>query len=171
MSSLPRVGSVTRERVAREFDDRGPDVCRTEIILELEANNPEVLDMASRCARDVGNFERIMTGFCIFYRLLTAAARAALRTSPDGGGAQLLTLLPRVSAATRARIVGRIEVLGSQQFTQAALGELEHNNPELLSMAHNFAAAEYDYAGVMQGFALLFACLAAEAEQERGVLH
>jgi hypothetical protein len=171
MSSLPRVAGVTRERIAREFDDRGPDVCRAEITLELEASNPELLDMAVRCARDVGNFDRIMTGFCIFYRLLTSEARAALRTSQDSSGAQQLTLLPRVSSQTRALIVGRIDALGSQQFTQGALTELEHNNPELLIMAHNFASDQYDYAGVMQGFALLFACLSAEAEQERGVLH
>jgi hypothetical protein len=170
MSSLPRVAGLTRERIAREFDDRGPDVCRTEIILELEASNPELLDMATRCARDVGNFERIMTGFCIFYRLLTAAARAALRTSPDSG-TQQLALLPRVSTATRALMVGRIDALGSQQFTQDALAELEQNNPELLIMAHNFASDQPDYVGVMQGFALLFACLSAQAEQERGVLH
>jgi hypothetical protein len=171
MSSLPRVAGVTRERIAREFDDRGPDVCRTEIILELEANNPELLDMAARCARDVGNFDRIMSGFCMFYRLLTCEARAALRTSPDSSAAQQLTLLPRVSGATRSLIVGRIDALGSQQFTQAALTELEQNNPELLYMAHNFASDQYDYAGVMQGFALLFACLSAQATQERGVLH
>jgi hypothetical protein len=40
MKSLPRVGDVTRETIAREFDDRGPDVCRAEIIADLEANNP-----------------------------------------------------------------------------------------------------------------------------------
>jgi hypothetical protein len=71
MSSLPRVAGLTRERIAREFDDRGPDVCRTEITLDLEANNPELLAMAARCARDVGDFARILTGFYVFYRLLT----------------------------------------------------------------------------------------------------
>ena len=79
MSTLPRVTPLTRERVAREFDDRGPEVCRTEIALDLEANNPEILDMATRCARDVGEFTRVMTGFCMFYRLLTHEARAAAR--------------------------------------------------------------------------------------------
>jgi hypothetical protein len=66
---------LTRERVAREFDDRGPEVCRTEITLDLE-NNPELLDMAARGARDVGNFARVMTWFCMFYRVLTSQARA-----------------------------------------------------------------------------------------------
>jgi hypothetical protein len=38
-------------------------------------------------------------------------------------------------------------------------------------MAHNFAEDQADYGGVMQGFALLYASLLAEAVQERGVLH
>ena len=168
MNSLPRVAGLTRERVAREFDDRGPEVCRTEIILDLQANNPELLDMATRCARDVGDATRIMTGFCLFYRLLTAQARAAAGVSQAGPALQQL---PRVSAATRADIVHQISMLGSQEFTSRTVYELERNNPELLLMAHYFAESQADYLGVMQGFALLFACLSAEAERERGVLH
>jgi hypothetical protein len=171
MSSLPRVGGLMRERVAREFDDRGPEVCRTEITLDLEADNPELLDMAARCARDVGDFARIMTGFCMFYRLLTAEARAARRTSPDLGDRQQFSLLPRVSPATRAALVKRIDAIGSKAFTRESVAELEANNPELLVMAHNFAEDQADYGGVMQGFALLYASLLAEAVQERGVLH
>ncbi len=171
MSSLPRVGGLTRERIAREFDDRGPEVCRTEITLELEANNPELLDMAARCARDVGNFGRIMTGFCIFYRLLTAEARATLGASRKLDDEPRLHLLPRVSPATRASVVRRIEAIGSKEFTREAIAELEHNNPELLIMWHNFAEDQSDYVGVMQGFALLYTCLSAEASQERGALH
>jgi hypothetical protein len=171
MSSLPRVAALTRERIAREFDDRGPEVCRTEIILDLEANNPEVLDMAARCARDVGDFTRIMTGFCLFYRLLTSQARAALDTSHEVAGTRQLSLLPRVSTETRTEIVKRIDAVGPQEFTRETLAELERNNPELLVMAHNFAEDQADYLGVMQGFALLFACLSAEAARERGILH
>jgi hypothetical protein len=171
MSSLPSVAALTRERLAREFDDRGPEVCRTEITLELEANNPELLDMAARCARDVGNYPRVMTGFCIFYRLLTMQARAGLGASSSDPDKQQLSLLPRVSAATRAAIVRRIDEVGSQEFTREAVAELEHNNPELLIMSHNFAEDHPDYGGVMQGFALLYAALLAEATQERGVLH
>jgi hypothetical protein len=168
MSSLPRVAGLMRERIAREFDDRGPDVCRTEIILDLEANNPELLDVAARCARDVGDFARIMTGFCLFYRLLTAEARAV---PGNTGAARQLSLLPRVSRATRAEVVRRIDAVGSQEFTREALAELERDNPELLIMAHNFAEDQADYLGVMQGFTLLYACLAAEAVRERGILH
>lgn len=171
MSSLPCVAALTRERVAREFDDRGPEVCRTEITLDLEANNPELLDMARRCARDVGNFARVMTWFCMFYRVLSAQARAGLRASSSDPAEQQLSLLPRVSAETRAAIVKRIDTLGSHEFTREAVAELEQNNPELLIMSHNFAEDHEDYSGVMQGFALLYASLSAEAAQERGVLH
>jgi hypothetical protein len=171
MNSLPRVAGLTRERVTREFDDRGPEVCRTEIILDLQANNPELLDMATRWSRDVGDSTRIMTGFCLFYRLLTAQARAAAGVPQADPAHQQLTALPRVSATTRADIVKQISVLGSQEFTGRAVDELERNNPELLLMAHYFAENQADYLGVMQGFALLFACLSAEADRERGVLH
>ena len=170
MSSLPCVAALTRERVAREFDDRGPEVCRTEITLDLEANNPELLDMAARCARDVGNFARVMTGFCMFYRVLSAQARAVLDASSDPDK-QRLSLLPRVSAATRAEIVRRIDAIGSEEFTREAIGELERANTELLFMAHNFAEDHPDYGGGIQGFALLYACLLAEAIRERGILH
>jgi hypothetical protein len=171
MGSLPRVTALTRERLSREFDDRGPEACRTEIIADLDVNNPELLDIASRCARDVGDPERILTGFCMFYRLLTVEARAALGTSSGAGERQQLPLLPRVSAETRADIVRRIDAVGSHEFTREAVAELERNNPELLVMAHNFAENQSDYGGVMQGFALLYACLLAEAAKERGVLH
>src|SRR5688572_98814 len=55
MSWLPRVGERTRERVSREFDNLGPDACIAEILDELRRSNPEVLDMASRCAADLGD--------------------------------------------------------------------------------------------------------------------
>jgi hypothetical protein len=157
MRPLPRVDAVMRERIAREFDDRGPEVCRAEIIADLEANNPELLDIATRCARDVGDFLRVMTGFCMFYRLLNAQAQG--------------TSLPRVSDGTRADIVKRIDSIGSQAFTRDAIADLESNNPQLLLTAHHFAADQADYAGVMQGFALLYACLSAEAGRQHAVLH
>ena len=171
MGSLPRVSDLTRERVAREFDDRGPDVCRSEITSELEASNPELLDMATRCARDVGNFTRMMTGFCMFYRLLTAEARAAISATVGAADRQPLPLLPRVSTGTRAAIVNRIDSIGSKEFTRETIAELERDNPGLLLMWHNFAEDQSDYVGVMQGFALLYASLSAESAQERTALH
>jgi hypothetical protein len=80
MSPLPRVTSLTRERLARELDDRGPEVCTTEFALELEVHNPELLDMAIRCARDVGGpveSPQVASGFSFFYRLLSNEAHAA----------------------------------------------------------------------------------------------
>jgi hypothetical protein len=171
MASLPQVGSVTRERIAREFDDRGPEVCRAEITQDLEANNPEILDMATRCAHDVGDFARIMNGFCMFYRLLSAQGRADLSAAGHAGGGSQLRMLPRVSPATRSELVRRIDTLGSQEFTREVIAELESGNPELLLMGHNFAEDQRDYLGVMQGFALLYACLLAEAREQRGALH
>jgi hypothetical protein len=170
MISLPRVSELTRERVAREFDARGPDVCRSEILKDLEVGNPELLDMATRCAHDVGEFARTMTGFCMFYRVLTVEARAAL-VAANNRGAPQFALLPRVSPATRMDIVRRIDAIGAQEFTRLALSECERSNPELLIMWHNFAEGHIDYIRVMQGFALLYASLSAEVARERGALH
>jgi hypothetical protein len=126
--------------------------------------------MAARCARDVGDFAREMTGFCMFYRALCEQARAGVGVSSDPGN-QRLSLLPRVCAATRAEIVKRIDAIGSQVFARETIEELERTNAELLLMAHNFADGHRDYGGVIQGFALLYACLLAEAIRERGILH
>lgn len=107
----------------------------------------------------------------MFYRLLTAEATTALGTSRELGHGQHLSLLPRVSPATRAEIVKRIDASGSNEFTRETITELERNNPELLLMSHHFAEDHGDYGGLMQGFALLYACLLAEATQDRAVLH
>lgn len=171
MRPLPRVGDGTRERIAREFDDRGPDVCREEIMADLEVNNPELLDIATRCARDVGDFIRVMTGFCMFYRLLNVEAQGAQAALQAPGSALPSSPLPQVAQGTRADIVERIDSIGSQAFTREAIVDLESNNPELLLMAHHFAADQADYAGVMQGFALLYACLSTEAGRQHAVLH
>ena len=83
LNVLPRVTERTRERVAREFDDLGPDVCMNSIMRDLQRHNPELLDMASKWANDVGAADRIVTAFGMFYRLLSAEALAS-RTA--GGG-------------------------------------------------------------------------------------
>ena len=59
MSALPRVAESTREQIAREFDDLGPDACIAEISEHLRDNNPEWLHMAAKCAGDVGDARRI----------------------------------------------------------------------------------------------------------------
>jgi hypothetical protein len=161
MSSLPRVTERARESVAREFDDRGPDACMAEIIEHLDRHNPELLDIAGNCARDLGDPERAMLGFVMFYRLLIPA--------PSGNA--LLTPLPRVSEETRAMLVAEIDEEGPEDFTRQAIAELEESNPELLQMAHNFASRLGDYLHAMQGFALLYKALVVQSKSDRAKLH
>jgi hypothetical protein len=102
MSLLPRVSEKARELVAREFDDRGPDACMREIIEHLKRNNPELLDMAAKCAGDLRNPAKAMLGFGMFYRLLTLAPAPTDVVIP----------LPRVSAETRELLVAEIDEKG-----------------------------------------------------------
>ena len=164
LSVLPRVTERTRERVAREFDDLGPDVCMNSIMRDLQRHNPELLDMASKWANDVGAADRIITAFGMFYRLLSAETLSPLEP-------RAVSPLPRVSAETRGLIVQRIDQVGSESFTHDAIDRIEATNPELLQMAHGFASACSDYARVMQGFALLYETLRLQAESDKVKLH
>ena len=164
LSVLPRVTERTRERVAREFDDLGPDVCMNSIMRDLQRHNPELLDMASKWANDVGAAERIITAFGMFYRLLSAETLSPLEP-------RAVSPLPRVSAETRGLIVERIDQVGSESFTHDAIDRIEATNPELLQMAHGFASACSDYARIMQGFALLYETLRLQVESDRVKLH
>jgi hypothetical protein len=163
MGPLPRVTECTRERIAREFDELGPDACMAEITGDLRQNNPELLDMLSRCAMDVGDPPMIMRGFGMFYRLLTVQSVAAEDS--------LLNQIPRVTAETRDLLVIRIDEQGSAAFTRECIEDLERNNPELLQMAHSFASRHKDYLGVMQGFALLYKSLVVQSSVDRIYLH
>jgi hypothetical protein len=171
MSWLPRVAEQTRERISREFDNLGPDACLAEISRDLSANNPELLDMATKCARDVGNPAQIMVGFGMFYRLLVAQSSTALAPPSPAGEARQLDPLPRVTPQTRERIVKQIDQQGAETFTRQSLEELERSNPELWQMAHNFSSRHKDYLGTLQGFALLYACLVAQAAADRVAFH
>ena len=163
MSSFSIVTSLVRERIAREFDDRGPEVCTTEVIADLARNNPELLEMATRCASGLQNSPRIMMGFGMFYRLMLAPAVPGTEHS-------LLSPLPRVSPDTRDSIVGQIDEMGTEPFTLAIIEDLEQNNPELLQMAHDFASRQPDYLPVMQGFALFYKSLVEQAAEDRARL-
>jgi hypothetical protein len=171
MSALPRVAESTREQITREFDDVGPDACVAEISAYLREHNPEWLWMAAKCARDVGDPQRIMWGFCLFYRLLIAQAAPSHPMTIESGAPAELNPLPRVAVATRAAIVAKIDQNGSDAFIKDALQELEGGNPELLQMAHYFASAHDNYLGVMQGFALLYTALVIQAEADRLSVH
>jgi hypothetical protein len=164
LSTLPRVTELTRERISREFDNLGPDACMAEIKADLRQHNPELLDMASRWARDSGETKSLMTVFGMFYRLLAAEARAPL-------GPSVLTPLPRVSAEVRVAIVERIDRTGDKTFTREALDNLEAHNPELLQMAHGYASRHPDYGRTMQGFALLHEALLIQSQRDRANRH
>ena len=76
MQLLPRVVASTSERVHREFDDRGPEACIESVTRDLKRNNPEILEMVARCANDLGKPSKILLGFGLFYRALTAECGA-----------------------------------------------------------------------------------------------
>jgi len=167
MSLLPRVTERDRELVAREFDTRGPDVCAKDIIEHLEKDNPELLNMAAKCAADLASPTRAMVGFAMFYRLLAVQ----LPTPAAASTAPVLTPLPRVSTNTRAMLVAEIDHNGAEEFTRTAIAELEEDNPELLQMAHGFASGSSNYLIAMQGFALLYRSLVVQSAMERSRLH
>jgi hypothetical protein len=99
----------------------------------------------------------------MFYRLMLAPAVPGTEHS-------LLNPLPRVSPDTRDSIVGQIDEMGTEPFTLAIIEDLEQNNPELLQMAHDFAALQPDYLPVMQGFALFYKSLVEQAAEDRARL-
>jgi hypothetical protein len=169
--SVPLVEETTREQITREFDDLGPDACVAEISAYLRENNPEWLYMAAKCAGDVGAPQRIMGGFCMFYRLLIAQAALSHPMLIESDAPAELNPLPHVTAATRAAIVAEIDKSGAETFIKDAVEKLDGGNPELLQMAHNFASAQDNYLGVMQGFALLYTALLMQAEADRLSVH
>lgn len=158
------VTPLIRERLAREFDDRGPEPCVAEVIADLRQNNPELLDITAKCAASLGDESRVMLGFSMFYRLLIAPAAAATRGTA-------LSPLPRVMPQTRAAIVVQIDRQGAESFTKEVLLDLEHDNPELLLMADAFASRHRDYLGLMQGFALFYKVLLDQSAVDRAALH
>ena len=164
MSSLPRVTELTREFVSRQFDDLGPEACLAEITECLTRENPELLDMARKCAADVGNGPKIMVGFGMFYQLLVSA-------SADAADKQIMHALPCVTAKTRDALVREIDEDGSEAFTLRTIADLERTNPELMQMAHGFASRYKDYLRVMQGFALLYRSLDVQSATDRKYLH
>jgi hypothetical protein len=161
---LPRVTEGAREQVAREFDSRGPDVCMAEIVQHLERDNPELLDMAIKCAADLGSPANLLVGFGMFYRVLAGQLSAPV-------GTPTLHALPRVSPETRALLVAEIDEKSPQAFTLDAIADLEVGNPELLQLAHSFASMLDGYLHAMQGFALLYKALLAQAMEDRARPH
>jgi hypothetical protein len=171
LSSLPRVAEATRERVSRELDHLGPDVCIADIKDNLRRNNPELLDMATKWAADVGDRDELMLGFCVFYRLLLAQAATGAERAWQPGSRMLLDPLPRVAPKTRALLASQIDEKGIAPFVRDSIEHLERNNPQLLQVAHRFAARHDNYLGAIKGFAVLYACLVAQSAADRSHPH
>ena len=168
---LPRVAQSTREQIAREFDDLGPDKCIGEISAHLREHNPEWLNMAAKCASDVGNPERIMGGFCMFYRLLIAQASPEHKLTMIPGAPATLNPLPRVTTATRSAILAASDKDNTEIFIFDAIRELERGNPGLLQMADYFASANGNYLGITRGFALLYTALVIQSGADGLIVH
>ena len=152
--ALPLVEEISWERVAREFDDIGPEACVAETLDELLERNPHCLEIACRCAADAGDLQRVFTGFAMFYRIL--AAQAA-----DHG-----TTLPCVTAETREVMAELAAELGEPAFVLLATEALCEDNPCLAQMADGFASRHAAYDTIMHGFALIYRCLSAQAAIE-----
>lgn len=149
--ALPPIDERLWERVARDFDDVGPDACIAEIVDELLFDNPHYLEMALRCAHDLGDPDLLLAGFGMFYRMLALGARE--RGAP----------LPCITPETRDAIASLAGEFGESQFVLLATDTLRTENPCLLQMADGFASRRENYLGTMQAFALLYKCLSAQA--------
>jgi hypothetical protein len=105
-----------------------------EILADLCRNNPELLDIASRCATSVGNAVRAMQAFGVFYRLMIGD-----------------------------RLVAEIDREGPERFVLGILGEFEWQNPELLHSLHALSSRLPDPFGAAQGLALFYRAVAVGA--------
>ncbi len=164
MSLIALITEAARERIAQEFDDRGPDACMAEIMIDLRRNNPELLDIASRCAASLGGAPRIMQSFGMFYRLMIDPWRPAdnpLSLSP----------LPHVTSETRDRLVEEIDRDGPVAFTINVVVELEQSNPELLQAMHAIASATPEPLAMTQGLALFYRAVVLQVAGGRPALH
>jgi hypothetical protein len=160
MILLPRVSALTRERIARELDSTGPGAIGVETAIRLKDENPELLDMAGRCARDVDDAKKAMVGFGAFYWSLTLEARSAVQHPA-------LAALPRVSSRSRDMLVSEINDKGPERFAADAIDHMEEHNPELLQMAHNFSSRHAAYPQIMQGFCLIYKALVIQSTADR----
>jgi hypothetical protein len=164
MSLTTPLAEAARERIAQEFDDRGPDACMAEILVDLKRNNPELLDIAMRCAESLGNASRVMQAFGMFYRLMIDPWLPA--DDPLG-----LSPLPRVTPEMRDRLVEEIDRAGAEAFTLDVVAELERSNPELLQALYAIASSTRNALGMTQGLALFYRAVAVQAAGGGRVLH
>jgi hypothetical protein len=164
MMPIVPVNEETRERIAREFDDRGPQACMDEILGDLRRNNPELLDIAYRCAASLGQAPRVMITFGMFYRLMLAP----WKPSTDR---RSLSPMPRVTPQTRDRLVAEIDAKGAEDFTLDVVTELAETNPELLQALHALVSTAPDPLGVTQGLTLFYQAVILQAANGRSLPH
>jgi len=70
LSPLPRVTPLTRDMIVRLIDDKGAESFTMDVIAELEANNPELLQMAHGFASRQTEYLSVMQGFALLYKSL-----------------------------------------------------------------------------------------------------
>lgn len=158
------ISATTREQIAREFDERGPEVCLAEVIEDLKRTNPLLLGIARNCAASLDDQKRVMLGFGMFYRLLIAPCVPAV-------GNPGVNPLPCVTDETCDSVIDEIDRDGTEAFTMRIIEDLEDNNPELLQMAHHFASRQADYLGAIQGLALFYKSIVEESMAVRSRRH
>jgi acyl-homoserine lactone acylase PvdQ len=76
LTPLPRVSAETRARLVAEIDEKGSEAFTTEAIVELENNNPELLQMAHNYASGLRDYLQAMQGFALLYKALLIQSRA-----------------------------------------------------------------------------------------------
>lgn len=152
MPTLPSVSDRHWERVARDFDDIGPEACVAEIMNEMRANNPRYLAIARRCARDTEDPTGTFTGFAKFYAVVALGAHEHGRA------------VPRIASQTLDVIDTLVQEFGEDCFVTLATELLWRENASLAAMAHSFASPRPDYLTIMQGFAVLYNCLSMQGK-------
>ena len=128
MSALPRVIETTRERVNQEFHDLGPERCLAQISDEMARDNPELLDIARRCAWDVAATgiqpSKVLAGFAMFYRLLLAQWEPARSTSKPSRARATTRSALEVAKASEIEITGCFRAKLARQFGIVQLNPL-----------------------------------------------
>ena len=100
MSMLPRVTDPTRERISREFDNLGPDVCMADIRKDLDRHNPQLLDMAMKLAGEGKEAKKLFTASGCF---IDCWPRRRRRLSNPRRSVRCLRFLPkRATGSLRA---------------------------------------------------------------------
>jgi hypothetical protein len=71
---VPRVSTETRDQLVAEIDVMGSEAFTSRAIANLEANNPELLQMAHNFASRLVDYLHAMQGFALLYRSLVMQA-------------------------------------------------------------------------------------------------